>query len=496
MAALPGLRALPNLYLEIVRRVREQRGNAEAARGDLLTTVMRIAADEIRQLAAFAVYAEKVETGHRFRVRAVRGLTLRSEGHRRDVKGSVVLARTGIRRALGFIEWPGEVDEVPQGDRVQRLELAQLLGVSRVRRLTVGDRERGLPGARPDPECRLEPGVTTLAEHRRTREAFLGDAVPGEAALIGGAERLQTDKARDLGREADGRELPAVAAELMDSEGRHDLLDALAERLEEIAERVRVGGGDRVLQQEVRIHGIRTQCERDHHIVEVPDAPRGDHERAVPSQRRLRDERAMRRRDNEVRIEPRASLAQDTLVANDDELRAAADAACGRRTKPRQRVARVLLPIAIGLQEDRRDSRIRCEPSDHVIDQPCALLTREGAEVVAPQTGPGRVATKEQWRRELDPPPRVVCLRRGPRAEQSTRGEMLDLALAVDRGIRHHRHRLVEMVREVRARCESGERTVVAEGTDRLVAGLDHKRGHLQVVGLEAKRRELPLAAD
>src|SRR6266550_2347593 len=263
MAALPGLRALPNLYLEIVRRVREQRGNAEAARGDLLTTVMRIAADEIRQLAAFAVYAEKVETGHRFRVRAVRGLTLRSEGHRRDVKGSVVLARTGIRRALGFIEWPGEVDEVPQGDRVQRLELAQ---------------------------------------HRRTREAFLGDAVPGEAALIGGAERLQTDKARDLGREAHGRELPAVAAELMYSERRHDLLDALAERLEEIAERVRVGGGDRVLQQEVRIHGIRTQCERDHHIVEVPDTPRGDHERAVPSQRRLRDERAMRRRDNEVRI--------------------------------------------------------------------------------------------------------------------------------------------------------------------------------------------------
>ena len=74
----------------------------------------------------------------------------------------------------------------------------------------------------------LAERVATLAEHRRTREAFLGDAVPGEAALIGGAERLQTDKARDLGREADGRDLPAVAAELMDSERRHDLLDALA----------------------------------------------------------------------------------------------------------------------------------------------------------------------------------------------------------------------------------------------------------------------------
>src|SRR2546430_5794381 len=198
MAALPGFRALPDLYLEIVRRVREQRGNAEAARGDLLTTVMWIAADEIRKLAPFAVDAEKVEAGHRFRVRAVRGLALRSEGHRRDVKGTRVLARAGIRRALGFIERPGEVDEVPQGDRVQRLELAQLLGVSRVRRLTVGDRERGLPGARPDPECRLEPGVTTLAEHRRTREAFLGDAVPGEAALVGGAERRSEEHTSEL----------------------------------------------------------------------------------------------------------------------------------------------------------------------------------------------------------------------------------------------------------------------------------------------------------
>src|SRR5213082_3407709 len=72
---------------------------------------------------------------------------------------------------------PKEVDEVPQGNRVQCLELPQLLGVGRVRRLAVGDRERGLPSARPDPECRLEPGVATLAEHRRTREAFLGDAV-------------------------------------------------------------------------------------------------------------------------------------------------------------------------------------------------------------------------------------------------------------------------------------------------------------------------------
>src|SRR5437870_8888136 len=137
MAALPGFRALPDLYLEIVRRIREQRGNAEAARGDLLTTVMRIAADEIRQLAALTVDTEQVEAGHRFRVRAVRGLALRPEGHRRDVEGTGVLPRGRVGGAVGIIEWPREVDEVAQRDRVQRLELPQLLGVGRIGRLAV-----------------------------------------------------------------------------------------------------------------------------------------------------------------------------------------------------------------------------------------------------------------------------------------------------------------------------------------------------------------------
>src|SRR6266550_8285456 len=123
---------------------------------------------------------------------------------------------------------------------MQRLEVPQLLGVRRVWRLAVGDRERRLPGPRPDPESRLEPRVATLAEHRRAREAFFGDAVPAEPALIAGAERLETGEARDRGREAHGRELPAVTAELVDPQGRHDLLDPLAEGLEEIAERIGV----------------------------------------------------------------------------------------------------------------------------------------------------------------------------------------------------------------------------------------------------------------
>ena len=82
MAAFTGLRALPDLDLEVVRRVREQRGNAEPARRDLLSAIARIAADQIGQLSAFAVDAKQIETRHRLGVRAVRGLALRPEGHR------------------------------------------------------------------------------------------------------------------------------------------------------------------------------------------------------------------------------------------------------------------------------------------------------------------------------------------------------------------------------------------------------------------------------
>src|SRR5205807_5710442 len=116
--------------------------------------------------------------------------------------------------------------KMSQRDRVQRLELAQLFRIGRVRRLAIRNRERRLPGARPDPEGRLEPGIAPLAEHRRACESLVGDPVPTEADLVARAERFETHEARDLGRETDRRELPAIAAELVDSEGRHDLLDA------------------------------------------------------------------------------------------------------------------------------------------------------------------------------------------------------------------------------------------------------------------------------
>ena len=371
--------------------------------------------------------------------------------------------RAGVGGALRVVERAGEVDEMPQRDGMHRLELPQLVGVHRVRRLAVRDRKRGLPRARPDAEGGLKPRVPTFAEHRCARESFLRDALPPESDLVGRAERLKAGEAGYLRSDAHRRKLPAIAAELVYPERRHDLLDALAERLHQIAERVGVGRRDRVLEQEIRVHRIRAECERDHHVVEIADAPCGDDKRAIPAERRLGDERAMRGRDHEVRVQPRAALAHDAVIAYDHELRARAHSAGGRRAKASKRIARVLLPVAIRFKEDRGDPRVRREPGHDVVEQPRPLLTGERAEVVAAQAGPGGMATEQERRRELDPAPRVVGLRCRPRTEQDARREMLDLALAVDRGIRHDGHGFVKVVREVRTRCERAERSVVAE---------------------------------
>ncbi len=72
---------------------------------------------------------------------------------------------------------------------------------------------------------------------------------------------------------------------------------------------------------------------------------------------------------------------------------------------------------------------------------------------------------------------------------------MLDLALAVDRGIGHDRDRLVDVIREIRAGDgQRRERTVPTERADGLGGGLGHVLRHAQVVRLEAERRELLLA--
>ncbi len=73
---------------------------------------------------------------------------------------------------------------------------------------------------------------------------------------------------------------------------------------------------------------------------------------------------------------------------------------------------------------------------------------------------------------------------------------MLDLALAVDRGIRHDGDGLVQVVRDVGVRDgERRKRSVPSERADGLVPRLRRELRHLQVVLFESERRELLLAA-
>ena len=76
-------------------------------------------------------------------------------------------------------------------------------------------------------------------------------------------------------------------------------------------------------------------------------------------------------------------------------------------------------------------------------------------------------------------------------AEDGAGREVLDLALAVDRGVGDHRDRLLEVVGQVLALGrEGGQRAVVAERADRLGAVVGHLLDQLDVVALPAEAGE------
>src|SRR5439155_13133581 len=74
MPTLTRLGTLADLDLEVVGRIREEGGHAEASGCDLLAAIVRIPPDEIGQLAALTVDAEEIHPRHGLGVRAVRGL--------------------------------------------------------------------------------------------------------------------------------------------------------------------------------------------------------------------------------------------------------------------------------------------------------------------------------------------------------------------------------------------------------------------------------------
>ncbi len=103
-------------------------------------------------------------------------------------------------------------------------------------------------------------------------------------------------------------------------------------------------------------------------------------------------------------------------VLNDNERRAAADAAACLRAQPRERVARMLFPITVRLEDHRNTRAVGGELRDHVFDDPRSELSRERAMIVAAQPSLRSVATEQDRRAELDPTaPLATSRRRGAR---------------------------------------------------------------------------------
>ena len=91
----------------------------------------------------------------------------------------------------------------------------------------------------------------------------------------------------------------------------------------------------------------------------------------------------MRGGDDEERIEPGAAFLDDVAVLDDHQRRSTANAATRLRAEARQRVARMLLPVAVRLEDDRHALAIRGELRDDVLDDPGPEPPRERAMIVA-----------------------------------------------------------------------------------------------------------------
>ncbi len=111
----------------------------------------------------------------------------------------------------------------------------------------------------------------------------------------------------------------------------------------------------------------------------------------------------MRCGDDEEWIEPGAAFLDDVAVLHDDEGRATAHAAAGLRAETRERVAGMLLPVAVRLEDHGDPCSVGGELRDDVFDDPRTEPLREAAVLVAAQAGLGRVTAEEDGRAELDP---------------------------------------------------------------------------------------------
>ncbi len=335
VAALAGLRALADLDLGEVGGVEHLRGDAEAARGDLLPAPLAVMAVHVADLPALAVDAEDVGRLRRLRVGAEGGLRLGAEAHRGDHDRVVVVADGGVdpgrvdRLAVAL-----QPDDVTHRDRVCASP-GRALSRSTPRRCRSRWRSRS-PPCRPSGRSGRSSPVWRSPRRRRAMRARAlvssSSSAKPDAALGRGGEGLGLEDLGQLGLDPDRGELARVAAHLVDADRRDHFLDPLGQRRAEVADVGLVVLDADHLDHHVRADAVGAEPERQHHVVDVADRRRAQDDAAAPAQVLFAAldlellQRLVDRRGGEMGVEVAALGVVDGAVGEDQQL--------GRRRGP------------------------------------------------------------------------------------------------------------------------------------------------------------------
>ena len=257
----------------------------------------------------------------------------------------------------------------------------------------------------------------------------------------------------ELGLDPDRGELAGVAANLVDADRGDHLLDPLAQGRAEIGDVVLVVVDADHLEHHVGADAVRAEAEGDHHVVDVADRRRAQHDRAAATQvLAVGDlvllERLVDRGGRQVGVDVAPLGVIDGAVGEDQQLAALADGLDRLVPEPLDRALGRL-----GLEQGDVD-RLGPAPEGvpEVLEQIGPLLARDAAVGAVRERRQVVMTAQDHGEVRLD---RLAVgggvAQRRATAEDRARREVLDLALTVDRGVGDDRHRLLEVVGQVLA---------------------------------------------
>ena len=201
-------------------------------------------------------------------------------------------------------------------------------------------------------------------------------------------------------------------------------------------------------------------------------------------------QRLVDRGDREVRVDEATVAVVDGAVGEDEQLGAVADELDGLLLEALDRALG-----GLGLEQAMSSTALRwpAELLPEVLEQVGLVVAGDPAQRLGAERRHLVVAAEDDREAQLDgrglSPSAAVGA--GALAEDGAAGEVLDLALAVDRRVGDDGDRLLEVVGEVLALGrERGQRAVVAERADRLGAVGGHLLDELHVVALPAEAGE------